>query len=265
MKKRFLGLMTAGVMAASMTMPASAANVLFTFDCSRTATNTASNVWASFKDDGVLTISGTGKMDFCKRLFVDYEAEGVSPYPWSSSATGNYDQMIEKLIVKEGVTDIYDFGSLPELKAVYLPNSIEEVSAFDFILCPKLETFFVNPGTTQIGPSKFKHAAENFTIYGYKDTYAEAYAAENAYNFHAMGDLNGDGCLDLGDAADILMAYAQYASDGDAAVDTESTAPNDADVNQDGTINVVDATLTMRYFAQTASNLEVDWLQLLAE
>ncbi len=264
MKKRLAELITAGVMATSMAMSASAEDIVFTRDCSQTEINSASDVWATLKSDGVLTVSGTGEMDFCKQLLVDYEAEGVSPYPWGDTTVDGYAKDVEKLIVEEGVTGICDFSMLMNIKSVYLPNSIEEVNAFDFILCPKLETLFLSPGTKSIYSTCFNKTAENFTIYGYKGTYAESYAAENAHNFHAMGDLNSDGSLDLSDAENILSTYAHYASGGDVVVDPESTAPDDADVNQDGTVDIADAALTVKYYAQTAAGLETDWSELLS-
>ncbi len=264
MKKRLTGIITAIAMTASLAISSSAEDIVFSYDCSQTKENAASDVWATLKNDGLLTVSGTGEMDYCGKWILDYGEIDTSPYPWVSNISADYDKMIERLVVEEGVTGVCDFGMLPNLKSVYLPDSIKKIYTLDFTLCPKLETLFLNPGTTDINPSAFIKSAENFTIYGYKGTRAESYAAENAHNFHAMGDLNSDGSLDLSDAENILRTYAHYASGCDAVADDESTAPDDADVNQDGTVDIADAALTVKYYAQTAAGLETDWSELLS-
>lgn len=264
MKKRWVGLLAACAMLCASAMPVSAEEILFTYDCSKEAANAASDVWATLKDDGVLTISGTGEMDYCGRIILDYEEEGIARYPWQS----DYDKQVEKLIVEEGVTNITKFDMLSNLKAVYLPNSLERLGVFELSYCPNLETVVVSPGTTWIGPSKFNFAAENFKMYGYKDTYAEEYAAEYGYDFGAFGDMNADGELNLTDAGDIIKVYAQNASGTAAGVyqtAEEITAPDVADVNQDGAVNIDDASLSIKYYAKKAAGQTVDWTQLLTE
>ncbi len=80
--------------------------------------------WA-FKD-GVLTISGTGKMD-------DY-------YDGSSGPWGYKASLIEKIVVEDGVTSIglAAFRSCENLKSVVLPASIKKINYSPFFECPAL-------------------------------------------------------------------------------------------------------------------------------
>ena len=263
MKKRWIGILTAVIMTAATAAEVTASDELFTVDCSKRYSNAEnSDVWATMTTDGVLTIYGTGKMD--SYFFEDEDVD--DGYPWGNNENA---ELIDTIVVEEGVTYVNMVYMLPNLKHLYLPNSLESVNPFNWVLCTNLETVFIAPDTIINGDDIFMFAADNFTMYGYKGTYAEAYAAEFAYNFKAMGDMNGDGSVDLEDASDIIRTYAQHASGGDVSVyqaaAEESTAPDLADVNRDGAVEIADATLTMKYYAQTAAGLDADWTQLLTE
>ena len=87
-------------------------------------------------------------------------------------------------------------------------------------------------------------------IKGYRGTAAETYANENGFTFVAlddgprkMGDVSGDGNIDVSDATLVQMIAA------------ETIVPSDeqraaADVNRDGSVDVTDATLIQMYAAE---------------
>lgn len=262
MKKRWIGWLTVGVMAASMAMPVSAAEIVYSEECGDV--EAGDSVIATYTDDGVLTLNGKGDMRNCRILL---NPDGSVPFPWESSMA--HAQEIEHVVVEDGVTGICGFSFAQNLKTVSLPNSLEIISWTGFMHCKNLESIVIPPKVTELYSGTFQNAPDDFTVYGYKNTYAEAYAAEFAYNFKAMGDMNGDGSVDLEDASDIIRTYAQHASGGDVSVyqaaAEESTAPDLADVNRDGAVEIADATLTMKYYAQTAAGLDADWTQLLTE
>ena len=260
--KRMIGLTLACAMLCSIAMPVSADNSLFTVECTGyQETNSDSEVWAALNTDGVMTISGTGAMDYCGLMFMDSGDREFNP-PWLSNK--DYKNLVEKVIIEEGVTDVRDMGAFPNLKSVYLPDSIEEIGAFEFVLCPSLENLFISPGTVSITPNKFKIVSENFTMYGYKGTYAEEYAGTYEYNFRAMGDMNSDGSVDLSDATEILNRFAR-AGAGIEEPETEDGAPDTADVNQDETVGIDDATIALTYYASTAAGEEFDWTKCAAK
>lgn len=257
--KRMIGLTLACTMLCSLAMPVSAEEFLFNVECTGyDEANSDSEVWASLDTDGLMTISGTGAMDFCGRWFLESDDREFNP-PWLKNP--EYRPLIEKLVVEEGVTNICDIANFSNLKSVYLPNSLEELGTFEFFLCTSLENVFIAPGAKGIETGVFMYTADNFTIYGYKGTFAEEYAGTYEYNFRAMGDTDADNTIDLSDASDILSLYADIAAGNTAASDGGS--PDAADVDQDGVIGLSDASCVISYYAQNAAGLAADWNELM--
>lgn len=257
--KRMIGLTLACAMLCSNAMSASAEDTLFTVNCSVKNSNSESDVWATFKNDGVLTISGTGKMD---SYFLTDSADDSPNYPWSSD---EYKNAVTSVVIEEGVTYVDIFSHLPKLRHICLPNSLESINPFNWGLCLNLETAFIPAGidTTETG-NIFPHAADNFTVYGYKDTTAEEFAGRYEYNFRAMGDMNSDGSVDISDATEILNKFAR-AGAGIDEPETDDGAPDTADINRDDTIGIDDATIALTYYASTAAGEDFDWTELAAE
>lgn len=103
-------------------------------------------------EDGVLTISGTGKM-------TDFEDEEDSPW---------YDisETITEVVVEDGVTRIGDlaFVEAYNLKKVTLADSVEELGYASFAYCESLSDFTGN-GLTYIEGYAFNWTAlEEFTV-----------------------------------------------------------------------------------------------------
>ena len=103
-------------------------------------------------ENGVLTISGTGKMD-------DYDREN-SRSPW-------YGKKITSAVLEEGITNIgnYAFFDCTSLTSITLPDSVTEISDTAFDKCP------------------------NLILKVYPDSYAEQYAKEkNLSYFYSESD-----------------------------------------------------------------------------
>lgn len=166
--------------------------------------------------DGVLTISGTG--------VVEYE-------PWLEHPDVSVD-MITELVVEDGITDFSysTFGNYDALKAVELgagftyippeefigctnltkfhfgenvtfidggafercgfktlviPDSITFINIGAFANCAELEKITIPASVTEIGEGTFD-GCDKLTIYGSSGSYAETYAAENGIAFSVL-------------------------------------------------------------------------------
>jgi hypothetical protein len=109
----------------------------------------------TLSDDGVLTISGTGKMtDYS----CDYETSS-SNAPWWESAERIYSVKIE-----DGVTSIgsYSFYNCKNLKYVSIPDSVNDIGEYSFFECRNLTSVSLSDSVTSIGDYAFAYC-ENLT------------------------------------------------------------------------------------------------------
>ncbi len=151
-------------------------------------------------EDGILTISGTGSMDYF---------DGNTPWYGVRSR-------ITDVILEEGVTFIsdYAFSDCKNLMNVALPEGLTSIGTFAFGSCTKLTSITFPDSLQYIGPTAFRNCGltsvtlpvniqgidanalgysgefqkiEGFTIYGYTNTAAEIYAEEHGFNFESTG------------------------------------------------------------------------------
>ena len=92
-------------------------------------------------DEGVLTITGTGKMQ-------DYSG---SSRPWSPYSK------VKQVIISDGVTTIgvSAFDDCSSLKSVTIPNSVTTIGEKAFSSCSSLKSVTIPNGVTTIGVSAF--------------------------------------------------------------------------------------------------------------
>ena len=97
-------------------------------------------------DDGVLTISGKGKM-------YDYSYSNRSPW---------YDQHIKRIIIDDGVTTIGEdaFSECSELASVTIPNSVTTIGEDAFSKCSELTSVTIPNSVTKIGDRAFNGCSE---------------------------------------------------------------------------------------------------------
>ena len=266
--KKMMGIVTAGAVAATMALPATAAENVFNVFCSQ---RTGDDVWASLNADGVMTVSGTGNMDTYGMF------EENPDYPWTKDETAN---LVEHIVIEEGVT-YFDFvWSFPELKTIRLPDSVAMLDFWEFTYLSNVQDkVFMSPYTDLMGKDSTlgempKEELEQLleghdnpfgkyscTFYGYKDTVWEN-MSDYGMKFHAMGDMDSDSDVNISDAASILELYAKSAAG--LEVNTEEGIDIDAaDISRDGIIGIDDATVVLKCYANSIAGLSTDWEAIL--
>ena len=168
--------------------------------------------------------------------------------------SGNYD--IHKIILPNTVKKIGEraFSGCRNLQRVDIPSSVEEIGDLAFEYCPNLASITIPKSVLTIGDRALGYLYDSekkngFIIYGYKNTAAEKYAKNNAFEFIALdkdansGDTNGDGEINAKDRMTLIRYLAKW-SGYDLINDTA------ADVNQDGIVNAKDRMILTRHLAK---------------
>ena len=149
MMKRFWALALALCMVLSM-MPitASAATVVTRYECG----SDGDDVTATLTSDGVMTISGSGRMDDFNQYVVNNEGGYKLNIYWDE-----YFDRITTVIVEDGVTYIGDnaFLGATELTEVEIADSVTEIGIHSFMDCPKLSTIRFGTGLQKTGTEVF--------------------------------------------------------------------------------------------------------------
>ncbi len=103
-------------------------------------------------ENGVLTISGTGKMDGYGYYTKKPDGSSVTSAPW-----GEYYEAIERVVIENGVTSIGNcaFYSCTEIKGASIPDSVESIGSYAFSGCSGLETVTLGNGLKTIGAKAF--------------------------------------------------------------------------------------------------------------
>ena len=157
------------------------------------------NLTWTLDSDGVLTISGTGKM-------TNYSSSYYS-IPWSSNRSA-----IKTVIIENGVTSIgnYAFYYCKSLTSVTIGNSVTSIGYSAFRYCTSLTSVTIPDSVTSIGNYAFSYctnlasitilnpACEIYdradtidagtTIYGYANSTAQAYAEKYNRTFVALDE-----------------------------------------------------------------------------
>ncbi|MGN1127274.1 MAG: leucine-rich repeat domain-containing protein, partial [Ruminococcus sp.] len=106
----------------------------------------AQNAYWDVTTDGILTISGTGSVEYSG---AENGANSYKTRPWNVSS-------IKKVVVKEGITKIsgifYQFSSL---KSIKLPKSLKYIGNTTFNRCSSLKTVEIPSNVTYIGSGAF--------------------------------------------------------------------------------------------------------------
>lgn len=107
------------------------------------------------------------------------------------------------------------------IKTINIPTSVTRIGYEAFLGCTAMESITIPSSVMQIEYRaigyKFKEGStiqiekiDDFKIYCYKGTAGEQYAIDNGFDYEYVkpanypGNVNGDGLIDVGDAAAII-------------------------------------------------------------
>lgn len=135
------------------------------------------------------------------------------------------------------------FNSCHNLNNIIIPRSVAAIEKHLFYACEKLESITImNP---QCVINHIGLWDSECVIYGFENSTAQAYAAENNMEFEIvtviLGDANEDGVFNIRDAAYIAIKLA---------AGMKETLPDCADFNEDETVNIRDAAAIAIHFAK---------------
>ena len=137
-----------------LTVTASSAETVSSGTCG--AEGDGSNLTWTLDSDGVLTISGSGKME-------DYEPYwAVGAAPWVKKRTS-----IGSVMIERGVTSIGDFAfyGCSSLTSVTIPENVTSIGESAFYKCTGLTSIAIPDGVMSIGTNAFSECSNLKNVY----------------------------------------------------------------------------------------------------
>lgn len=144
------------------------------------------------------------------------------------------------------------FYGCSSLESIVLPSIVESIGNLAFAECTALKSITIPKATTSIAQNAFRNCSD-VVIYGYNNSYAQEYAAENnipfvALNEYELGDVDLNGDINISDATMIQKYLVKL-------VEFDDTQLAVSDVDGDGVITVSDATTIQKYLAGLIESL----------
>ena len=92
---------------------------------------------------------------------------------------------LKEITIPESVTSLglSAFYGCESLTEVVIPNKVTNIGAYAFYGCTNLTKAVIPESVIEMWDETFQKTAENFTIYGYANSYAETYAKEHNIPF----------------------------------------------------------------------------------
>ena len=153
--------------------------------------------------------------------------------------------LLESIIVNANIQTIpaQFCNRCNSLSSVKIPDSVTLIEKYAFANCPSLTYMELSSNVRSIASSAFNNCP-NLILGVYKDSYALQYAEENQIDHiildgDKIGDVNGDGVVDILDATEIQ----KYAAESTAFTPEQFEL---GDINDDGYCDVIDALLVQK-------------------
>lgn len=153
--------------------------------------------------------------------------------------------LLESIIVNANIQTIpaQFCNRCNSLSSVKIPDSVTLIEKYAFANCPSLTYMELSSNVRSIASSAFNNCP-NLILGVYKDSYALQYAEENQIDHIILdgpkiGDVNGDGVVDILDATEIQKYAAESTDFTDEQFDL-------GDINKDGYCDVIDALLVQK-------------------
>ena len=179
---------------------------------------------------------------------------------------------LTSITIPDSVTSIgYEaFYSCYNLESITIPASVTNISYGAFGWCSNLRSITIQNPDCQIYDEKYTisngydYLTDEFyfdgTIYGYKDSTAQAYAENYGYTFKSLdetvailGDVDGNGIVDGRDASMVLTHYALTSTSREGVI-TDVQALLNADWDQNEIVDGRDASAILTYYAEQSVN-----------
>lgn len=152
---------------------------------------------------------------------------------------------ITSLTINTGLREIprQCFNRCSSLQNVYLPADLEYIDDLAFGNCDNLDKVYIPKSVYYISDSAFSRSDP--ILYVYTDSYAHHYAENKRIPYvlvdlPKLGDVNGDGNVDILDSTEIQKFAAEKMDFTDEQFEL-------GDINDDGFVDVIDALLVQKY------------------
>lgn len=176
----------------------------------------------------------------------------------------DFDVELNDLTLGEGITEIGEgaFEVCIKLSEVKLPQTLTKIGNNAFLGCSALNKITIPKSVTSIGNYALGYdenynglsKKESFIIRGYKDTAAEQYALDNGFTFIDLDNSEPTPDVKIGDVnndgsidiTDATMIQKAVAE----LIELDNNQIKAADTNNDGNVDVTDATAIQKYIAE---------------
>lgn len=145
---------------------------------------------------------------------------------------------LESVELKGSIQSIekYSFNRCISLKKFYIPETVTAIGEYAFYGCISLEAVYIPSSVYYIEAHAFD-LCDSLTIYGYEDSYAQAFAEEKGIEFISVGETEG------------VPAENNYLENGVHAYNKFENN-NLWDLNRDGIVNYLDLQLMQKFITK---------------
>lgn len=249
------------------------------------------NLAYKYLDDGTIEITSCSDRN-ATSIDIPSEINGKSVTRIGTDAFSNC-YNLTSINIPYGVTSIgdYTFLSCYSLTSITIPDGVTSIGKDAFYNCYRLTSITIPDSVTNIGDSAFYECSnlksikiknpkceiyssystisQNSIIYGYSESTAEEYADKYNREFIALDKLTTEkGDVNNNgkiDISDATLVLTIYAENASGLSIDEYSEEQllAADVNLDGNVSISDATAILTYYARNAAGLDTSWADII--